>query len=550
MKIEKHYTLHSETPHAYVIHDARDGKTFPVAKHALNLEMHGKLAGIKKFANGGEIKAPDALLTSNDAPPNLDQLTAVPQADSGTVLPEEQKGQTAFEKNMYDLKKGMAGLPEFGANAAPQVPDQGMQAPQADIGPASDSAPITTSAIQPAAQVNPLINQSGGGMYNQFQSGFNQQMNAIQGEGAVGAAQATEEKDAYEKYNKDAEAVAYDAQAKRNNLDLDNEELTQLAASQKLDPRRYVQNMSTGNKIMAGIAIALGGMGAGMAGQDNVALKQFNKNIDTDIEDQKMNMAKTDNALKRNMEKYGDLRLATQATYMQMNAALQGQLHATASKYATPMAALRANQLAGQLQQEYAVRAEAFQKEVFSNDLGRKLQSGQIDVSKVNPLALVSSMVPKDQQAAVSKEIGGAIAAAKVEKDMMTLFDKAGKENTVLKTGAGMLREPASILALKNLSNILIHELEGRITETEKHDFNANLPQPGDTDSKIREKRKWLISFLEQKKQSPLAEVHHIPIGKMLEQFSGPKFQPGQIVRDATGTYKINPDGKTKTRVS
>ena len=62
-------------------------------------------------------------------------------------------------------------------------------------------------------------------------------------------------------------------------------------ANPKIESNRVWTNMSTGSKILAGIAMALGGYGGALSGKgDNKALDVINKAIDRDIEEQKFNL--------------------------------------------------------------------------------------------------------------------------------------------------------------------------------------------------------------------------------------------------------------------
>lgn len=82
----------------------------------------------------------------------------------------------------------------------------------------------------------------------------------------------------------------------QNELQKEDEEL------QKIDPKRYWKNMSTWERIWANISLVLAGAGAGLAGTDNFTLRRIQKEIDADIEAQKLNnknrLAKKSNALK------------------------------------------------------------------------------------------------------------------------------------------------------------------------------------------------------------------------------------------------------------
>jgi hypothetical protein len=59
----------------------------------------------------------------------------------------------------------------------------------------------------------------------------------------------------------------------------------------KVNGKRFWEHQSTGGKIMAGLAVALGGIGGALTGKgDNVGLDMVNKAIDRDIDEQKFNI--------------------------------------------------------------------------------------------------------------------------------------------------------------------------------------------------------------------------------------------------------------------
>jgi hypothetical protein len=86
----------------------------------------------------------------------------------------------------------------------------------------------------------------------------------------------------------------------------------------KIDNNRLWNDASTGQKILAGLSIALGGYGGALSGKgDNKALDIINKAIDRDIESQKFNIQQktanlkdranmTSNMLSTLRQKYGD----------------------------------------------------------------------------------------------------------------------------------------------------------------------------------------------------------------------------------------------------
>lgn len=62
--------------------------------------------------------------------------------------------------------------------------------------------------------------------------------------------------------------------------------------SAAVDPNRLWNNANTGGKIMAGISMLLGGLGAGLAGGPNQGLAMIDKMIDKDIDAQRMDLEK------------------------------------------------------------------------------------------------------------------------------------------------------------------------------------------------------------------------------------------------------------------
>lgn len=75
---------------------------------------------------------------------------------------------------------------------------------------------------------------------------------------------------------------------------------------QSIDPNRFWKSRSTGQKILAGLAMALGGVGAGLTGQQNQAANIIMNAINQDIEAQKLErkeaLAMAENGLDRTLK--------------------------------------------------------------------------------------------------------------------------------------------------------------------------------------------------------------------------------------------------------
>jgi hypothetical protein len=144
-------------------------------------------------------------------------------------------------------------------------------------------------------------------------------------------------------------------------------DVTQGVADQTIQHNRVWANMSTGNRILAGVSILLGGIGQGLLkSKSNAALDAINENINRDVADQRAEMDKKNNLYKmylgqtQNAEQaealtkahllavtQGMMALAAirsndpkaQAAYMQNKATIEGQL----GQYAQQIAGMRIN---------------------------------------------------------------------------------------------------------------------------------------------------------------------------------------------------------------
>lgn len=135
------------------------------------------------------------------------------------------------------------------------------------------------------------------------------------------------------------------------------------AAGEKVMPGRILADMATGQRVQAGIFMALSAYGAAISGQENQALKVINNAIDRDLEAQKFNL---ENKLKgarigiegsqylmsQMRQKFGDDESATLASRAAMLAMTQQQLNVNASKLDRSTAGPKAQALNAQLEMQ------------------------------------------------------------------------------------------------------------------------------------------------------------------------------------------------------
>jgi hypothetical protein len=108
-----------------------------------------------------------------------------------------------------------------------------------------------------------------------------------------------------------------------------------------VDPKRYLNSMSTGSKISSAIGLILGGIGSGLTHGPNLAFQYLTNQIDRDIDSQKNDLGKKENLLAMNFRETGDLRSAYEMTKIQNNDLLSSHLRQVADQTADPVAKAR-----------------------------------------------------------------------------------------------------------------------------------------------------------------------------------------------------------------
>lgn len=146
-----------------------------------------------------------------------------------------------------------------------------------------------------------------------------------------------------------------------------------------------------------------------------------------------------------------------------------------------------------------------------------------------DPAKLVPGMVPKEHQAKAFGEIDAAENTKRMASEIMKSFDSATQENTALKTGFGILRTPASVMALHQALQPTFKDLEGTVRQAAMDNTFKNVtPAPGDTEQTIATKRAALKEYLQSKASAPVARAYGIDLAQY----------------DSTAPYK-DPEKKT-----
>lgn len=316
--------------------------------------------------------------------------------------------------------------PSIGAPLPPPLPSP-VPTPTPTPPPSPTAAPATisgapatpTPSATPAAR---MMTQEPDGN-DLIQKGFDEQRAAL-GEAALSAAQAEtgvlhesiKQAQALEDARKEEERFQLE---KKKRLD-DGQALYQQSLSdlnsQKIDPNRLYANTSTGDKILAGIGIALGGIASGMSGKPNAAMKVIQDAIDRDIDAQKIEIEKKVRAVGAQGSLYNDLvgRLQNEdAARHYLTSLMLEQSKNTLDQYKTQISTSSQRAELAKLYGEIDVRSGEAQlkaKEALEKDPGIQqgiragVKTGQIDeanLSKEDRERYVKGLgFAKDKQAA------------------------------------------------------------------------------------------------------------------------------------------------------
>jgi len=357
MELPKHYSLHSEKDDHFVLHDKRDGKTFKVAKKSIHPAHQIRIMKMQKLNEGGDVEAPE------------DQISN-PEVDFFNNPQVSQSNQGALE----GLKSGLMGVPgairslwHYEAPKGPEVPPMSMpqQAPmpQDDTSQAAQivaqdmaggQAPAQQAATQQMApQRSLLAGTPYEGAFKMMESGIANKA-AAEAQGFQAQQQAIQDNmEQMRQFNMTSQQEAWN---KRVELDNMMDEMK----SQKIDPNRLWASRDRGSRVLAGLSLILGGIGAGLTHGPNLALEQMNRLVDQDIDAQKTDINNKHTLYNMNLKRYGDQLMADQSTRLQMNQMMQFQVQAAMAKANSAGAMAAGQQMLGQLKMQQADTAMKF----------------------------------------------------------------------------------------------------------------------------------------------------------------------------------------------
>lgn len=325
-----------------------DGE-FSIAKYGLDDGFMEKLRSLpRSYADGGMVEEMPVDMPVEDLTGTPLPLEPLPQAPmmSPMAPPLSREAAEASVARVpgqiggflaESIKAGLV-APTTGQQTAPVMP-QATMTPQELVGPPRELMPSTVGTptmpgYYEEAQKLAQADQAGSyALPSDMADAFRRMQQASSMDAQAKSDAALQQAAAMEEAAKDIQLEQVRYETKLRGIEQEREGLLKDYASGKIDPTRIYSNMNTGNRVMSAISVLLGGLSQGLTGaKSNPAMDVINNAIDRDIDAQKAELGKKQNLLAFNMQKYGNLKDAMNATKMQIMTLAQAQVNAAASK--------------------------------------------------------------------------------------------------------------------------------------------------------------------------------------------------------------------------
>lgn len=481
--------------------------------------------GLNMEAEGGKIEKdpdpkPSPSPSSDDK--SLGSIIGYPKAEGGEVEPlkpepmdskldiEELSDKSAKPSTSKDKKPLITEpikLADGGDVEAPAPDQQSMpvnvnnpQMPQNAQG-----QPQTPQAAQGQDTQAPQVQQTQNGPVLDFMGGYRQQVQGSQ-EQAAQQQMALQQEQVLHAQAQAAQKMMDQYQEHYHQLDMERNNFTQDVQNQHIDPQHYMGNMDTMGKIMTAVAIGLGGIGSGMTGQPNPALKYMNDQIDRDIDAQKAELGKRETLLSANLRQFGNLKDATDMTKLMQTDLVKLQLQRATANAQTPQAQQRAMSMGQQIQQYTDTNAQQLaQRRMLQANGGQQQQQGGL--IQGDPAMYINTMVPKEHQEAVSKEVQRAQDTSKLSPKILKDYDDAVSSMQAaggLGRAGALVHEPRSLSGLRLSIGTTVQDLEGSVRQAAMDNVkNEVQPKVTDTAEDMARRRQYLVDYLNAKSSSP-----------------------------------------------
>ena len=481
----------------------KEGHQITISKRSLGPLQKTQLEKLPLYrADGGEISD-----YSSDDEGNATPAPA-PQAPApASVAPDMGSGYGADDQAQPQ------------AQAAPdmsQASDADSQAPQAQQYQAPAQAQTQATDDTAASMAKPAT--PGGADSITPESIYGNEIAGLKGQAAAQGQMYQDQAKDEQQHQQDLQVAQAGWQERQSGMLNDISSALDDVKNGHIDPKHYMENMGTEQKVATGIGLFLGGWSTAYTHGSNPAMDFLNKQIDRDIESQKSNQANKVNVYNGYLDKYKNASVAENMTRATELGIYASKIREAAAKAGTPLAAANAKVAIAQAQEKILplVQHANFLKqtqEINQVAQGTGKQS-PIDPSKLVPF----SNAPPAEQEKMFEEIKNAQNINNIRQPSLQAFDQAAKEVRPTTGGAhtsltafvpGM--ESPGQKAWAGLANTTVKEIEGTARKAAMDSIAKNyMPQFGDDQSTINQKRQNWQTYLASQSAAPVAAGHWI----------------------------------------
>lgn len=455
--------IKSGKDHTVLRHD--DGHELRISHEGLSPKIRGEIARMsapgapgsgsgQHYAEGDLVQPEDMQSVPYERSPELDQevenLETVMQQADPYPQPQPEKQYSVPQGEQFQLAPG----------------------PQNRI-------PGDTYGMETAAQ--------------NYGRGIQKVRQGIEGEANALAQQAREEQPVYDRQADQIQKL--EGLFNQNKMALDNERQTLMQDAMKghVDPNRLWGNKSTLGKVGTIVGLIIGGLGG-----SDAPMKTLRKQIDDDINAQKLDMENRQNLLNANRDQYKNERDATDMTRINLMDQVSAQLKLAASKATDPLVKARAEQAAGKWEMEIA---PIMSQMTLRRSMIGGGQSGQLDpetMIRFNP------MIDDSQKEHAFKEIEEARGMYHAKDNILGSFDKLNEINTVGGALMSPLQTSKQASAIRDpLIASLSKATAGRFSEADAQYIGTLFPAKGDSEKTVALKRQQMNKIISEKMNFP-----------------------------------------------
>lgn len=334
--------------------------------------------------------------------------------------------------------------------------------------------------------------------FNQMQAGINKSAQAGANAAAAATAAITKATDDLNAWKNKEEQINLDRQARLDEKRVQVEKMvSDYTAKATIDPNRFWSDKTTGQKVMAAIGVALGGVGR--LGGPNQALDYINNAINRDIDAQKADLdakrggiALQNNIFKDMMDQFQDDRAARTASKLAMINIAELQLKKYAEQNQGVQIQANAQKAMGelglqklQLQQQLIMQYKFSPMAMAQDDMARKM-----------------AMLPPETQKEAMKERG---EYQKHHQAVQGVVDAMGDIYKNRISGIqGYSQKQAAITKIKSLTS----EIFGGKSEEEFKIIEGLLPKMSDSKDTFNYKVDSIVQKLNSQKSFPYLESY------------------------------------------